>query len=607
MRVTPPLSILMEHQIINVAALIAGAGVVSQWLAWRFRIPSIVILTVAGIVVGPLSGLVNPGEDFGALLKPIIQVAVAVILFEGGLNLHVHELREAGTGVGRLVSLGLVFSFILGSLAAHFIGGLSWPVAAEFGAITVVTGPTVIMPLLRHARLRQKTASVLKWEGIVNDPLGALLAVIVFEYFAFSGAGITGTGLAIQVASTLIGASAVGAGTGFILGWAYQRGYFPEYLKGPGMLAMALFVYAVGNMIHEEAGLLASTAMGLVLGNMNLPSIDEMRRFKEYITVLLVSTLFIVLTADLDPAVLRDVDWRSAALIAAIIFLVRPLAVFAATIGAGMDREDRVITAWIAPRGIVAAAVAGAFSSRLLEAGYVDADKLLPLVFALIFCTVVLHGFSIGILGRRLGVASGSTNGLIIVGASPWTVDLAQKLRELKIAVLLVDGSWHRLRPARLAGIPIYFGQLASEIADQTLDIGSMGYLLAATDNDAYNALLCTRFANEFGRHAVFQLPMLPIDQNDKKGLAPTLRGKKAFTDDALYEELLRRHFQGWRFQKTRLTDEYTFKEYMNDCDGEQMAAIVLRQNGVLNFESDNRTPASGDVVINFLPPKREK
>jgi NhaP-type Na+/H+ or K+/H+ antiporter len=595
----------MTHEIIHLVVVIACTGVVAQWLAWRFRIPAIAILTAAGVILGPITGVLQPSESFGTLLTPFVQLAVAVILFEGGLNLHLHELKDAGAGVRRLITVGPILAFGLGSGAAHFIGGLSWPVALVFGAITIVTGPTVIMPLLRHARLRPRTASVLKWEGIVNDPVGALLAVVLFEYFTLADSGASGIGLVTKMIETIIAAGVFGGLVGYLLGKAYPRGYFPEYLKGPAMLAAVLFVYAGANILHEEAGLVSATVLGLVMGNMNLPSIDELRRFKEYITVILVSGLFIVLTADLNPGLLIDMNWRSWALLATLIFIVRPATVFAATYGAGLDREDRILIGWIAPRGIVAAAVAGAFSVRMVEAGYEDATILLPLVFALIILTVTLHGFSIGRLARYLGIASQKQNGIIIVGASPWTIDLASNLRELDIPVILVDGSWHRLRPARLAGIPIYFGQVVSASADETLDLSSMGYLLAASDNDAYNALVCTRFGNEFGRSRVFQIPMPAADQHETKGLISALRGQSAFPDSALYEEILRRYFQGWRFQKTRFTDSYSYENYRALVPDEPFASLIVRPNGALKIGPLDVAPEPEDTLINFVAPKK--
>ncbi|MGE0485165.1 MAG: cation:proton antiporter [Gammaproteobacteria bacterium] len=595
----------MHAHLANVVALILFAGTAAQWLAWRFRVPAIVLLTATGFVLGPVTGLVRPDAEFGSLLEPFVQLAVAVILFEGGLNLRFHELARAGGGVRRLVTLGLAFSFVLGTAAAHLVGLLSLPVASVFGAIIVVTGPTVILPLLRQARLRARPASLLKWEGIVNDPLGAVLAVVVFEFLVTHGEGHGGLALVGSVVGKLGAAAALGWFAGGTLSACYRRGWVPEYLKGPGMLATVMVTYALGNGLLDEAGLLTVTALGLALGNANLPSIEELRRFKENITVVLVSGLFIVLTANLDLGLVRELDWHGALLIVLVVMVVRPAAVFLATVGTDLSWQERLLIGWIAPRGIVAAAVAGAFTARLLEAGYPDAAKLLPLVFVLIITTVVLHGFSLPWVARRLEQASSRADGLVVVGASPWVIDLAERLRGLDIPVLVVDASWHRLRPVRLAGLPIHFGQVVSESADADLDLSAMGYVLAATDNDAYNALVCTRFSNEFNRSAVFQLPLPAADADERKGLAVSLRGQRVFSPDALYEVLLQRYFEGWRFQKTRLTEEFDFATYRERIDDKLFAALVVRQAGGLVLNLERYKGAAGDTVINFLPPQR--
>lgn len=594
----------MHGSLPEIVALIIVAGALAQWLAWRFRIPAIVLLTIVGAILGPGTGLIHPHDTFGDLLKPAVHLAVAVILFEGGLNLHLHELHQAGSGVRRLVTSGLVFSFVLGSAAAHYVGGLSWPVACEFGAIIVVTGPTVIMPLLRQARLRARPASLLKWEGIVNDPLGAVLAVVVFQYALAIEHDEASLMLVARVGASLVAAGLLGWASGVALAASYRRGWVPEYLKGPCMLAVVLATYALGNMLLEEAGLLTVTVLGIALGNANLPSIEEMRRFKENITIVLVSMLFVVLTADLDPELLRQLDWRGAALIAAVIFIVRPLAITFATAGSDLSWQERVLVGWIAPRGIVAAAVAGAFSARLAEAGFAGAEMLLPLIFALIVATVVLHGFSLPWVGRRLDLAARRRDGLLIVGASPWSIDLVAKLHGLEVPVVLADASWHRLRPARLAGLPVFFGQAMSESADATLDLSPVGYVFAATDNDAYNALVCTRFSSEFNRNAVFQLP-LPVGEADEhRGLTTTLRGRQAFGSEAVYDTLLQRYFEGWRFQKTRLSEEFDLAAYDARYGATRVAMVVVRANGTLVFKLDGYSARPGDTVINFLPPQ---
>jgi len=491
----------MEEHITQVLALVVALGIAAQWIAWRVHLPAIILLSLFGLLAGPVFGWIRPSEDLGGLLHPVIKLGVAVILFEGGLSLHLHELKEAAGGVRRLVTLGVLFVFLLGSAAAHYVGGLGWPVAMVFGAITTVTGPTVIIPLLRQAKLRRRPASYLKWEGIVNDPTGALLAVLAFQYFVFAREEGLGQ-LLVHMGAGLSFAAALGGGSAWLLAWLYRRGAVAEYLKGPVALAAALLVYVLANAVLEEAGLLAATIMGVVMGNMGLPSIAEVRRFKEYVAILLVSCVFILLTADLDPSILTRLDWRALLLLLAVLFVVRPLGILSATLGSGMTWQERSLVAWIAPRGIVAVAVAGVFGPQLEAQGYAGAELLLPLVFSLVFVTVIVHGLSLRPLANRLDLCACGPTGVLIVGSNPWTLGLAQALKDRGVPVMIADSSWHRLRRARLAAIPTYFGEVLSESAEESLELNEVGYLFAATDNDAYNSLVCSQFASELGRIA---------------------------------------------------------------------------------------------------------
>ncbi|MEL6215247.1 MAG: cation:proton antiporter, partial [Pseudomonadota bacterium] len=305
----------MEHDYISIGIVfVVSLGIAAQWLAWRLRLPAIVLLAAAGILAGPVFGLVDPSEQLGELLRPLIGLCVAIILFEGGLSLNLAELKHAASGVRRLVYLGAPMAWVFAAACAYFIGGLDTATSLVFGAIMVVTGPTVIMPLLRQAALNRRTASYLKWEGIVNDPIGALLAVIVFQFFVYTGQGsgllyvLESLGLAIA-SGVLLGA--VG---GWLTGQAFRAGLVPEYLKSPVMLGLVLVIFVAANYLQHEAGLLAVTVMGIVIANMNLPGFGDMRRFKEYITIMLVSIVFVLLTSDLDIASLTSIGWRGAAL-----------------------------------------------------------------------------------------------------------------------------------------------------------------------------------------------------------------------------------------------------------------------------------------------------
>jgi NhaP-type Na+/H+ or K+/H+ antiporter len=574
--------------------MIAVLGILAQWLAWRLRVPAIILLLGAGLAAGPGLGWLRPQEAFGDLLRPVVKLAVALILFEGGLHLKFSELKEAGRAVRRLVWPGVAISWVLGSLAAHFIGGLTWRDSLLVGAILVVTGPTVIMPLLRHARLKKRPASLLKWEGIVNDPIGALLAVLVYQFFARSGPGHAFNEVGLAIVMTIVLSAILGIAGGYLLAGAIRGGHVPEFLKSPVLLGSALAVYLLADLAQEEAGLAAVTAFGIVLGNRRLPSIDQLRRFKEYIVVVLVSTVFILLSANVDLTELVDLDFRDWLFVLVLLFVVRPVSVFAATAGAKLPFAERALVGWIAPRGVVAAAVTAAF-----------APAQVPLVFAIIIVTVVAHGLSIRWLARRLGLATASSHGVLIVGASPWSQDLATSLVELELPVIVADSSWRRLRPARMAGVPIHYGEILSEVSEEDLELAETGYLLAVTGNDAYNALVCTRFADELGRDRVFQFAIARADEDDPRGLHQGLRGQTLFDEEVGYYQLIKRHYEGWRFRKTTLTESFD-EAALNESIGEDAIRIlILKASGKPVFRRGRERIGAepGDTVLVFAPP----
>lgn len=586
-------------------ALVAALGIAAQWLGWRLKLPTIVLLVGFGILIGPVLGLIRPSEALGPAYHSLISLGVATILFEGGLSLRWHELKQTANGIKRLVTLGVVLSLALGTAAAHWIGGLSWPVALVFAAIAVVTGPTVILPLLRQARLRRRPASFLKWEGIVNDPTGALLAVLIYEYFVSPGPPDLGHTL-VELGLALVSAGLLGGVGGWLLGRAYLAGQIPEYLKGPVALGAALAAYALANLAMDEAGLVAATVLGVVLGNMGLPSIEEVRRFKESVAMLLVAGLFLLLTADLDPEILLALDWHSALLILAMLFLVRPLAIGIATIGAGLTWQERVLLGWIAPRGIVAAAVAGVLGPGLAARGFADGELLLPLVFALILTTVLLHGFSLGWLARRLGLSASPRQGLLISGANPWSTGLAQALHSYKVPVLITDRAWHRLRRARHAGLPVYFGELLSEHAETELELTDYGSLLAVSSNDAYNSLVCAQYTPAFDRRHVYQLAAEPSHASRTPGSG--LRGRTFLDSELQYEDLQRGWYRGWTFQATSITQEFGV-EQLRDLlpEGARPILTIDKEGGIRLLAADEQLKAEPGQRVLWFGAKLER
>ena len=460
--------------------LVLAAGLLSQWLAWRIGLPAIVVLIAAGLALGPFTGLLAFGMP-QAEVAELIGLGVAIILFEGGMDLKLAELRRVGHGVGRLTLAAPPLAWLLGSLAAWGIGGMSVPVSVVIGAILVVTGPTVILPLLRQARLNKESAALLKWEGIVNDPVGVLLAVLSFQYFTIGGemrGAIAGMATAIATAAVLGGLG------GWLVGRLYRRGGVPEHLKAPVLMAIVLIAYWASNQVPHEAGLLSVTLMGLVIGNMHLVEREVLQRFKEHLTVVLLSVLFIVIPAQLDAEALALLDIRALGFVLAVLFLVRPITIALATIAAPIRRQDRILLGWIAPRGIVAAATAGLFGPALVAAGHDDAARLLPVTFAIIIVTVLAHGLTIAPLARRLGLAAGRGNGLLIVGATPWTRVLGRR----SSSPAWTSSSWTAptiAADARMAGLDVYYGEILSEHAEHTLETQHLSHVLCATENDS--------------------------------------------------------------------------------------------------------------------------
>lgn len=536
----------------TLVVIVLAAGLASQWAAWQIGLPAIVVLIGLGLVLGPVTHVIEIGMP-AAELTELIGLGVAIILFEGGMDLKLGEFRRVGHGIGRLTIIGPPLAWLLGSLAAHYVGGLSWPAAVILGAILVVTGPTVIGPLLRQAGLDKVSSSLLKWEGIVNDPVGVLLAVLAFQYFTVTGSlGRTLAGLGAAV-----GAAALGAASGWIIGRLYRRGFVAEHLKPPILMVLVLVVYEAGNLVQHEAGLLSVTAMGVVVGNVRLVERESLQRFQENLTVVLLSVLFIVIPSQLQARQLELLDLRILLFVLALMFVVRPLTIGLATVGAPMRREDRLLLGWIAPRGIVAAATAGIFGPALIAAGYPDADRLLPVTFAVIIATVLVHGLSLGRLARRLGVAARSANGLLIVGASPWAAELARALKKLGVDVLLADGSYERLKSARMEGVDVFYGEVLSEHAEHTLETQHLSHLLCATDNDFYNALVCKAKGRRFGHHRTFQLAVHQTSSEELRQLTIQQRGYFAFDAQSGFEALHERLGEGWTVQTTRLTEAH--------------------------------------------------
>ena len=609
-------------------ALIGGLGIGAQWLAWKLQKPAIVLMALAGLMFGPLIGFLqgfnmpealaglldalrlNPVKDFGDLLRPVIGISVAIILFEGGLTLKFSELKDASKPVRRMILFAGPISWLLGTLSAHYIVNLPWDISAMVGGLFVVTGPTVIIPLLRQAHLSDRPANVLKWEGIVNDPVGALLAVGAYEYIRYTQAGESlQFAFGMLVFAAVLG-TVVGVASGYGLAWAFRKGHIPEYLKAPVVMAWVLLIYVLANELAEETGLLAVTAMGITMANTKYAAMVEMRRFKETIAVLLVSGVFVILTATLTPPVIKSFvsDPKIALFVLAVMFLVRPIAVFIGTAFSGLNWRETLLISWVAPRGIVAVAVAGFFATELVAMGRTDGAMFIPLAFALVFATVLASSFTVTPMAKILGLATENKEGVLIVGANPWSLGLAKGLKDMGVPVTIADTNWRRLRGARLEGHDVFYGEVLSENADHRLDHRKFNYLIAVTPNDAYNSLVCVEFAPELGRHRVFQMAGQDKDENDPNMITFTSRGRLLSTAGRTFDALTQDWWKGWRFRSTTLSDEYTMDKLMEDR-GEQDILLSKSPDGALDILQAGQKLKTGPgwSVLTFGPVREDK
>ena len=583
-----------------VFGLIGLLGIGAQWIAWRTGWPAIALMLVAGVLAGPVFGILDPEHQFGELLEPIVAVAVAVILFDGGLNLNFRELRHGGPAVVRLTVLGVPTAWVLGSLAAHYLAGLVWPVAILFAGILVVTGPTVVGPLLRQLSLGHRPRTILKWEAIVNDPIGALLAVGIYEYYRLAERGSTLQDVGLWLLLASVFAVALGLALAFAIGWLFPRGYVPEYLKAPVVLVAVLLVFVASNAVADETGLLAVTVMGMALGNMRLSSLPEMRRFKENVTILLVSGVFIILSATLDLEALRRFEWRFVIFLAALLFLVRPASVLVSLMFSSVPWRERLFISWVAPRGIVATAISGLFALRLDELGYEDGLTLVTLSFAAVFATIFAHGFTAKPLARRLGLLTGETTAVLIVGASPWSLALGRMFRDLGVPVTIADPDGDRIAAARDAGLDAYEGEILSEVTQDHLALERFQLVVAATPNDAYNALIASDLGPELGHAAIFRLGN---SVRAGHGSSEMHRGRALIPSGLGLDQLLARHFEGWTFETTVVDRPMSLAELRGRGGAEPI--LVHKKSGALRLFTGAKRPVlePGDRVVTYGPP----
>ncbi len=513
-------------------------GILAQWVAWKFKIPAILPLILIGLLVGPLATLYT--EDGAKLIQPIwngekgffpgeslfyfVSLAISIILFEGGLTLRRNEILNVGPVIIKLITIAVVITFFGAGFAARFIFDLSWPVSFLFSSLIIVTGPTVITPILRNIPLKKDVSAVLKWEGILIDPVGALVAVLVFEFIrAGGGEEFTFTAL-IEFGKIVLFGFTFGFTFAHGLAFALKRKIIPHYLLNVVTLASVLGVFVLSDAFAHESGLLSVVVMGMVLGNINLPNIDEILYFKESLSVLLISILFILLSANINIEDLRLIyNWKAVMLFLSIVFVVRPLGVFLSSVRSGLKTNEKLFISWVGPRGIVAAGIASLFGLKLQKEGVDGAEYITPLVFMIVLGTVLLNATTARFFAKLVGVFLTKSEGILIIGASKISRLIAAYIKDNHRHVVLVDSNRDNIRKAKNLGLEAVEGNIYGDQLKDNIELNDVGYLMALTGNSDINKYAINKFRDQFGEHGSFRLitpeEMRDPDNNPHEGL----------------------------------------------------------------------------------------
>ena len=592
------------HDTALAIAVIGITALLCQWGAWKARLPAILFLLIAGLLLGPVTGLLSPDELFGDLLFPLVSLAVAVILFEGSLTLNFKELGNISTVVRRMITVAAPVTWLIVAIATHFLFNMSWELSILFGALMVVTGPTVVTPLLRTVRPSERVANILRWEGIVIDPIGALLVVVVFEFIVTQTQGEAFSHSLLLFLEIIIVGLAVGAAAGFALGKILIRRRLPEYLQNLATLSLLFMVFTFCNHLAHESGLLGVTVMGMWLGNMRGVHIHNILHFKENLTILFISGLFIILAARLPMDQLLSIVALAPLLLLLVIqFVARPIAVALATLGSTIKFRERILLSWIAPRGIVAAAVSALFALRLAEQGYPGAEMLVPLTFAVILGTVIFQSATSRPLAKLLGIVEPEPRGVLILGANSVARAMGKALQQQELPVLLSDSNWENIRAARMAGLKTFYGNPVSEFASQRLELTGIGNLLALSPLRELNVIAGMHFRNEFGIHRTFTVrTSADSNQSEKHQVSTQLKGTPLFQEGITYAKLASLIHSGAEIKATRLTEEFSFEHFRRQ-DPEAIVLFGINERGKLKpyLADEAFKPATGWVILSLI------
>ena len=599
----------MEQFVSNPMAMLVAVGIVSiacQYLAYILKLPAILPLLLAGLTLGPVTGVLDPDALFGDLLFPLVSLAVAIILFEGALTLKLSDLAGHGTMVRNLCTLGALVTWAIATPAAHYLLGMPMQLAALFGAIVTVTGPTVIVPMLRTVRPNSRISNILRWEGIVIDPIGALLAVLVYEYIVAAQNPFEHS-LIILLKVVVIGFG-LGAFMGYFVGRLLRNNWVPHYLRNTAVLTLMLGAYAASDLMEHESGLLTVTVMGIWMANMKGLDVDDILEFKETLSVLLISALFILLAARVELFTLGQLGWGAILVLGAIMYIARPLSVFLSAPGSGLNWRELAMLSWIAPRGIVAAAVSALFALKMESFGLPKSELLVPMVFLVIIATVVIQSLTSKTVAKLLDVRAPYPNGFLIFGGSRFARMLAKDLMDKDVPVRIADTNWDAIREARMENIPTYYGNPISEHASLTMDLSTTGKVLVLSPYRQLNPIVTYHFEHELGDGAVLGLSDATQEGRARHRVSEDYARKlELFSENASYSRLASLVAQGATIRTTRLTDEFTLDDYRETYGNRATRLYAVDPQGKIYIHtiSDASEPKEDWQIVSLIAPEK--
>ncbi|WP_296636902.1 sodium:proton antiporter [Polaribacter sp.] len=590
-------------------------GILAQWFAWKFKIPAILPLILIGLLVGPLAAEYF-SEDDSKWIEPIwngkkglfpgdylyyfVSLAISIILFEGGLTLKRNEISNVGPVITKLITLGSAVTFFGAAIITHYIFQLGWEISFLFSGLIIVTGPTVITPILRNIPLKKDISTVLKWEGILIDPIGALVAVLVFEFISVGGqGGFTKTAL-IEFGKILLFGTTFGFTFAHALAYAINKKLIPHYLLNVVSLSAVLLVFVESEVFAHESGLLAVVVMGMVLGNSKVNNLKELLYFKESLSVLLISILFILLAANINmDQLLLLYTWKTAALFALVVFILRPLAVFLSTTNSKLKFNEKLFISWVGPRGIVAAGIASLFGSKLLKQGIAGAEYITPLVFMIVLGTVLLNATTARLFAKIVGVFLKSSNAILIVGASNPARVIASFLKQKGKRVVIIDSNENFIKQAIEEDLEALAVNIYDDELRDNIELNDVGYLIAITGNDAVNSYALNSFSEEFGEHGAFRLASSLEVSN-----ATDEERKHFFTPKDDYINLSEAYRESPTIKEVKIASKEAYHSLLSTLATEEKSIPLFIQNNkgiYLITEFEQQGFEIKDVTLSYL------